>query len=165
MEIGSKAPDFTLPSTVGEKVSLSDYCGKKNVVLSFYYHDFTSVCENQVCQFRDRLADLRTKDVEVLSVSVDSIHSHTVFAEQNKIESPLLSDFNKDVSCKYDVLYDFGDEKGVSKRSVFVIDKEGIIRYKWVTEDSPGNEPDYDEVEKAIRDISGNCESTNDSCC
>lgn len=153
LEVGVKAPDFTLPSTVEEKFSLSEHFGKENVVLSFYVFDFSPVCTKEMCSFRDDLAGLEKLNARVVGISIDSLWSHKAFAESLGIKFPLLSDFNKEVSRKYGVLYeDLRGLRGVSKRSVFVVDRAGVIRYRWVSEE-PGKEPNYMEIQQILKSI------------
>jgi peroxiredoxin len=124
---GDAAPDFTLPATVGDKVTLSDYRGKKNVLLMFYPLDFSPVCsvENRECT--EMLPTKGADDVQVLGISVDSLWSHKAFAAQNGITYPLLADFHPKgaVAQKYGV---YLPEKGISARTAFVIGKDGRIR-------------------------------------
>ena|SRR3990172_7329038 len=139
VEIGEKAPDFTLLSDEGKPVTLSKELGGGPVVLSFYVFDFSSVCQGQLCAMRDAMGDLQAVGAKVFGISTDSHHSHRAFRQHNQINYPLLSDWNKEASRAYGVQYDrFGDFglRGVSKRSVFVLDRGGIVQYKWVTEDS-----------------------------
>lgn len=153
LAIGTKAPDFTLPSTVGDKFTLSEQLGKENVVLSFYVFDFSPVCTKEMCSFRDGLTELEKLNAKVVGISVDSLWSHKAFAQSFTIKFPLLSDFNKEISRTYGVLYeDLWGLRGVSKRSIFVIDKGGIIRYRWVSEE-PGKEPNYAEIQQALKSI------------
>jgi peroxiredoxin len=127
LQPGDTAPDFTLPSTIGDKVTLSDYRGKKNVLLLFYPLDFSPVCsvENRECA--ELLPAKGGDGVQVLGVSVDSLWSHKAFAAQNDISYPLLADFHPKgaVAEKYGV---YLPEKGISARTAFVIDKDGKIR-------------------------------------
>jgi peroxiredoxin len=124
---GDMAPDFTLPSTVGDKVTLSDYRGKKNVVLLFYPLDFSPVCSVETKQCGEMLPAKGGPDVEVLGVSVDSIWAHKAFAAQQGITYPLLADFQPKgaVAEKYGV---YLPDKGISARTAFVIGKDGKIR-------------------------------------
>jgi mycoredoxin-dependent peroxiredoxin len=123
---GDIAPDFTLPSTVGEKVTLSDYRGKKNVLLLFYPLDFSPVCSLENRQCAEMLPTRGAEDVQVLGISVDSLWAHKAFAAQNGIEYPLLADFQPRgaVAEKYGV---YLPEKGISARTAFVIGKDGRI--------------------------------------
>jgi peroxiredoxin len=127
LNVGDNAPDFTLPATVGDKVSLSDYRGKKNVLLIFYPLDFSGVCSVENRQCSEMLPTAGAEDVQVLGISVDSIHSHRAFAEKNGISYPLLADFHPkgDVAKKYGV---YLDEKGFSARTAFVIGKDGKVK-------------------------------------
>ena len=135
--VGQKAPDFTLTSDERRKVTLSQELGQGPIVLSWYVFDFTSVCTGQLCSLRDDFAQLQAMGARVFGISTDSHHSHRVFRQMHNIPFPLLSDWNKTASRAYGVLYEkFGDFEGVSKRSVFILDANGIVQYKWVTEDA-----------------------------
>ncbi len=127
LKVGDTAPDFTLPATVGEKVTLSDYRGKKNVLLMFYPLDFSPVCsvENKECA--GLLPTDGADDVQVLGISVDSLWAHKAFAAQNGISYPLLADFHPkgDVARKFGV---YLEDKGISARTAFVIGKDGKIK-------------------------------------
>lgn len=129
LSAGSPAPDFTLPSTIGDKVTLSDYRGKKNVLLLFYPLDFSPVCsiENKQCSEMLPADGGGADDVQVLGISVDSLWSHKAFAAQNGITYPLLADFHPkgDVAKKYGV---YLEDKGIAARTAFVIGKDGNIR-------------------------------------
>jgi peroxiredoxin len=124
---GDTAPDFTLPSTVGEKVTLSDYRGKKNVILLFYPLDFSPVCSVETRQCAEMLPASGGGDVEILGVSVDSLWTHKAFAAQQGITYPLLADFHPKgaVAEKYGV---YLPEKGLSARTAFIIGKDGRIK-------------------------------------
>lgn len=127
LKVGDMAPDFTLPSTVGEKVSLSDFRGKKNVVLMFYPLDFSPVCSAENRQCAEMLPTRGADDVQVLGISVDSLWSHKAFSAQNGISYPLLADFHPkgDVARKYGV---FLEEKGLAARTAFIIGKDGLVK-------------------------------------
>jgi mycoredoxin-dependent peroxiredoxin len=124
---GDTAPDFTLPSTVGEKVTLSDFRGKKNVILLFYPLDFSPVCSVETKQCAEMLPTKGSADVEVLGISVDSLWAHKAFAAQQGIQYPLLADFHPKgaVAEKYGV---YLAEKGISARTAFIIGKDGKIK-------------------------------------
>jgi len=124
---GDMAPDFTLPSTMGEKVTLSDYRGKKNVLLLFYPLDFSPTCSMETKQCAEMLPESGSDDVQVLGISVDSLWAHKAFAPLNGITYPLLADFHPkgEVSRKYGV---YLDEKGFSARTAFIIGKDGKIK-------------------------------------
>jgi len=150
LEVGSEAPDFTLLEAPGKTITLSDEIKKGPVVLVFYPADFTSVCQKELCTFRDALAEYNNLGASVLGISVDGLFSHKAFKETNGIEFPLLSDWDKTVIKAYDiVLNDFAGMKEVAKRSVFVIDVDRTIVYSWVSED-PGKLPPFDEVKMAV---------------
>jgi peroxiredoxin len=128
IEVGTQAPDFELKNQHGELVKLSDFRGEKNVVLVFYPFAFTGVCTGEVCDLQNELPRLQNDDVQVLGVSNDSPFSQRVFAEQQGLEYPLLSDFwpHGAVSRAYGV---FDEEKGCAVRGTFVIDKAGVVRW------------------------------------
>lgn len=150
---GEKAPNFTLRATDKSEVSLEDYKGK-NVVLLFFPLAFTGTCTEELCNMRDDIATYEDLSAEILAISVDSLFTLEKFKEEQNYSFPLLSDFNKTVSRAYDTFYeDFVlDMKGVSKRSAFVIDKEGIIRYAEVLE-SAGDLPDFDAIKETLKGL------------
>lgn len=153
LDVGSKAPDFTLLNQDREPVTLSSHAGQ-NVVLAFFPAAFSSVCTTELCHFRDRLAALNAANATVFGISVDTHHALKAFAEQQQLNFPLLSDFNKEVIAAYDVLNpDMRGLRGIAKRAVFVIDGEGIVRHKEITE-HPGLEPDYKKVDDVLAGLS-----------
>jgi peroxiredoxin len=151
LQIGDLAPSFTLYSSEKQEVSLSDYKGKKVVVL-FFPLAFTGVCTEELCSVRDNIATYQNLNTEVLAISVDSLFSLEQFKQQQNLSFPLLSDFNKEVSAAYGALYDefVLGMKGVSKRSAFVIDEEGKILYAEVLEDA-GQVPSFENIQKALQ--------------
>ena len=150
---GNPAPDFTLIDSDKKEVKLSDFKGK-NVVLLFFPLAFTGVCTAELCAMRDNLAVYNNLNAEVLAVSVDSLFTLDKFKKEQGFTFPLLSDFNKEVSEAYGSIYqDFAfGMKGVSKRSAFVIDKEGNIQYAEVLEDA-GKVPDFDAVQNTLKSL------------
>jgi glutaredoxin-dependent peroxiredoxin len=153
-EVGQKAPQFTLVNTDLKAVSLSDFAGK-NLVLAFYPAAFTGVCQKEMCTFRDGLNDFASANTAVVGVSVDSPFANKEFATKNGLNFPLLSDINRDVIKNYDVVFnDLAGVKGftVAKRAVFVIDRQGVTRYKWVAPE-PKVEPNYAEVTAAVKKL------------
>ncbi len=150
LKVGDNAPDFTLVNTDTKEVSLADYKGK-NVVLLFFPLAFTGVCTTELCEMRDNIATYSNLDAEIVAVSVDSPFTLAKFKEEQKLPFPLLSDFNKTTSEAYGSIYhDFVlGMKGVSKRSVFVIDKEGVIQHEEVLENA-GKIPDFTAVQSAL---------------
>ncbi len=154
IKVGDKAPSFTLRATDKSEISLTDYSGK-NLVLLFFPLAFTGVCTKELCGIRDQLGDYNDLNAEVVAISVDSLFTLEKFKEEQKYNFPLLSDFNKDVSKAYDSLYeDFVlDMKGVSKRSAFVIDKEGTIKYVEIL-DNAGEMPNFAAVKATLSSLS-----------
>ncbi len=150
IEIGQKAPAFSLYDSQKNKVNLEDFAGK-NVLLLFFPLAFTGVCTAELCSVRDHIGLYNNADAQVLGISIDSLFTLNKFKEEQQLNFPLLSDFNKMVSEQYDCLYPvFGfDMKGVSKRSAFVIDRRGIIRYTEVLENA-GELPDFESVNKML---------------
>jgi peroxiredoxin len=153
-QVGQQAPDFTLVGTDLRAVSLQDFAGK-HVVLAFYPAAFTGVCQKELCTFRDQLNDFAGAHTAVLGVSVDSPFANKEFAAKNGLTFPLLSDITREVIARYDVVFnDLAGIKGftVAKRAVFVIDRAGVIRYRWVAPE-PKLEPDYAEVAAAVKQL------------
>jgi peroxiredoxin len=154
IKVGDKAPDFSLPDTSLKVRKLKDFVGKK-VVLAFFPGAFTSVCTKEMCTFRDSLARFNDLKAEVIGISVNDPFSQKGFANDNELTFTLLSDYNRDVVKLYGVAAtDSLGLKGYTsaKRSVFVLDSKGIVRYAWVSED-PRVEPNYKEVEEALAKI------------
>ena len=153
LQPGDKAPEFALRSSDKALVKLSEQRGK-NVVLLFFPFAFTGVCTKELCEMRDSIADYEKLDAQILAVSVDSPFTLAKWKEEQGFNFPLLSDFNKTVSKKYDTLYkEFSmGLKGVSKRSAFVIDGKGIVRYAEVLENA-GDIPDFTAVKQALQSI------------
>lgn len=157
LNVGDLAPDFTLKSDSFENVTLSSFHGKKNVVLVFFPLINTSPCEKELCAIRDDIESYKQLDAQVLAISVDSSFAHKLWSDQLIFNFPLLSDFNKEVSARYGAQYDIFlpgkfDYHGVAKRSAFVVDKDGIIRYAEVLEDG-AYEPNYDAIKEALKKL------------
>jgi peroxiredoxin len=155
VQIGADAPDFTLIDNKRESVQLSALRGK-NVVLAFFPAAFTGVCEKELCTFRDSLALFNDLDATVFGIAVDAPFSNNAFAEKNNLNFRILSDYARAATNAYDVAHEnFANMPGyvASKRSVFVVDKQGKVRYAWVA-DNPGQEPNYDEVQAAVKALS-----------
>ncbi len=153
VQIGTPAPDFILFSSEKEEVSLSNYKGK-NVVLLFFPMAFTSVCTEELCSMRDNITDYENLNAQILAVSVDSPFTLEKFKSDQKLNFLLLSDFNKKASQAYGSIYDnfvFGLQ-GVSKRSAFVIDKEGLVRYAEVLENA-GEIPNFEAVKETLSSL------------
>ena len=147
---GQQAPDFSLYDSDKNKVALKDLQGKI-VLLLFYPQAFTSVCTKELCDVRDDIARYNGINAQVLGISVDSVFTLKKYKEEQGYNFPLLSDFNKDVSTAYDTLYNewILEMKGVSKRSAFVIDREGVIRYAEVLE-SAQDVPNFEAIHQVL---------------
>ena len=149
LQVGDKAPNFTLKNTELATVSLSDFTGKK-VVLHFFPLAFTGVCTTQLCTMRDSFGFYEGLNAQVLGVSVDSPFALAKFKEEQAYQFPLLSDFNKEAAAAYGALYqDFLGMTGVAKRAAFVIDEEGIITYAEVLENA-GDLPDFEKIKAVV---------------
>ncbi len=156
LKIGSPAPVFTLKNQNGNDVALKDFKGK-NVVLLFFPFANSSVCTIEMGIMKNNLRKFEDLNTQIIGISVDSHYALKMWADKNGFNFPLLSDFNKEVSPLYDSLYDIFspgkyDYKGVSKRSAFVIDKNGIIKYEEICE-SPGLQPNYEAIENALKNL------------
>lgn len=127
--LGLAAPDFALPSTEGREVRLSEFQGHKNVVLVFYPLDFSPVCSMQLPEYSGRQDDFASLETVVLGVNRDSVYTHKAWAAEYGIELPLLADLNLKVARDYGVAI---DERAVSRRAVFLIDKAGVVRFEGV---------------------------------
>lgn len=156
IEVGKKAPDFTAPSSDGSKVeplTLSQELGEKSIVLAFFPLAFTSVCTEELCEFRDGMVQFNNLDAKVFGISVDSPFTQNAFIKTNGFKFKLVSDFNKEISQKYGVMHEtLGSLKGVAKRSVFVLDRGGVVRYRWVSED-PKVKPSQQEIVNALKKL------------
>ena len=145
VDVGSKAPDFTLTDQDRHPVKLSEQKGKP-VVLAFFPAAFSSVCTKELCTFRDSMARLNSAKAQVYGISVDTFFTLKAFQDAQGYNFPLLSDFNKQAIKEFGVFNeDMIGLKGIAKRAVFVIDKDGIVRHKEVLDDAR-NEPNYDKV-------------------
>jgi peroxiredoxin len=151
VKVGDIAPNFTLDSNIDKEITLSDYRGEKNVVLAFHPLAWTSVCADEMQAFEAEIAKFAKADAQVLSISVDSVPSRKAWAESLEVKCiPMLADFwpHGAVAKSYGV---FMEEEGAAKRATFIIDKEGIIRYKKV---HPTEElPDLDELLDVLKEI------------
>jgi len=145
VDVGARAPDFTLTSHERQPVTLSQQRGQP-VVLAFFPAAFSSVCEKEMCTFRDSMSRLNQAKAQVYGISVDTFFTLKAFHDQQRLTFPLLSDFNKQVIRDYGVFNeDMIGLKGIARRAVFVIDKDGVVRYRQVLDDAR-NEPDYEKV-------------------
>jgi peroxiredoxin len=152
VDVGSTAPDFTLTNQERQPMTLSSQRGKP-VVLAFFPAAFSSVCTKELCTFRDSIARLGKADAQVYGISVDTFFTLKAYHDSEKLSFPLLSDFNKQVIRDYGVFNeDMIGLKGIAKRAVFVIDKEGTVRHREVLDDAR-NEPNYDKVFEALASL------------
>jgi peroxiredoxin len=150
VDVGAKAPDFTLPNQDRENVTLSEQLKNGPVVLAFFPAAFSGVCSTEMCTFRDSSADLNKVNAKVLGISVDTFFAQKAWADQQQLNFPLLSDFNKDVIRQYGVVNpDMIGLKDIAKRAVFVIGRDGVVRHREVLDDAR-NEPDYGKVMQAL---------------
>jgi len=151
--IGQAAPEFSLFDTEKTKIALADQKGS-NVVLLFFPLAFTGVCTTELCNIRDNIAAYNSTNAKVFGISVDSLFTLGKFKEEQHLNFPLLSDFNKEVAAAYGALYEnfVLDMKGVAKRSAFVIDKEGIVRYAEVLE-SAGDLPNFSAIQATLQSL------------
>jgi peroxiredoxin len=151
---GDKAPDFTLPDTDMKPRNLNDFLGRK-IVLAFFVGAFTSTCTKEMCEFRDSMARLIDLNAQVVGISVNDPFSNKAFAEKNMLPFPILSDYKREVIKIYGLeLPNFAGLDGytVAKRSIFILDQKGIVRYVWVS-DNPAVEPNYQEIQSNLQQI------------
>ncbi len=139
---GDIAPDFTARSTKGEKLTLSSLRGSRNVLLAFFPLAFTSTCTEELCDFTRDQFNFGELDVEIIPISVDAIPSLIAFKEHDKISTDMVSDFKRDISRAYGVL---DQNRFTAKRSYFLIDKQGIVRWSYVEEHNGLKRPN-DEI-------------------
>jgi mycoredoxin-dependent peroxiredoxin len=152
VEVGAQAPDFVLKDQNNQEVRLSDFRGVRNVLLVFYPLAFTNVCQGELCQVRDRLSDFVNESVQLLTVSVDSVYAHKVWAEREGYDFPLLSDFwpHGAVASAYGV---FNPERGIANRGTFLVDRSGVVRFAEMN--LPGEARDQDAWRKALAALPG----------
>jgi len=151
IEVGRPAPDFTLLDSNRQPRKLSDFRGKV-VVLAFFPGAFTGGCTTEWCTFRDNEETLKGLQAQVIGVSVDPPVVQKTWAEANRLPFTLLSDYNRQVTNTYDVAWrDLAGMEGyvAANRAVFVLDAEGIVRYRWVAP-NPGTQPDLEEIVRAL---------------
>ena len=152
IKTGDTAPDFSLFNSEKNKITLSDYAGKKNVLLLFFPLAFTSTCTKELCAVRDDIGKYNNDNVQVFGISVDAPQTLAKYKEDQKLNYNLLSDFNKEVSTVYDTIYESFSNmemKGVSKRSAFIIDKYGKVQYAEVLENA-SHIPDFTAIDKIL---------------
>jgi peroxiredoxin len=151
VKIGDRAPDFTLVNQDRKKVTLSSLKGE-TVVLAFYPGAFTGGCTKEMCTIRDEIAKLEDLDARIFGISVNDPFTNKAFHDENVLNFPLLCDYSREVVKKYDVYHDdFAGLKGytVAKRSVFIVGSDGVLKYKWITDD-PSVMPTYEEIKTKL---------------
>jgi peroxiredoxin len=150
ISIGDLAPDFELVNQFGEKVLLSSFRGKKNVVLVFFPFAFTGTCTGELCALRDDLSAFQNENIELLAISCDAMFTQKVFAEKEGYNFPLLSDFwpHGAVAMKYGV---FNEDRGLALRGTFIIDKAGIVR--WSVINSPAEARKIEDYRSALASL------------
>lgn len=151
--IGEKVEDFELVDTTGKPRRLSEALKEGPVVLAFFPFAFSSVCTAEMCEFRDSLKDFEGVNAAVFGVSVDSHFTLKAFAEQQGLNFPLLSDFNKEIAGRLGILYpEFIGYQGVAKRSVIVVGLDSSVVYRW-SSDNAKDRPDLSEVQSALKSL------------
>lgn len=151
VDVGQSAPGFTLYDQDRQQRSLADFKGK-SVVLAFYPGAFTGTCTTEMCTLRDSIDQFNSLNTQVLGISVDPPFAQKAWADQNNLNFPILSDFNRQATNQYDVaLPNLAGMEGyvACNRAVFIVDKDGVVRYRWISP-SPANEPDYDEIRQNL---------------
>jgi glutaredoxin-dependent peroxiredoxin len=155
LRLGQKVPEFALPDADLKIRSLGEFIRQGPLILAFFSFAFSGVCDKEMCSFRDEFGSLQGAGIQLVGISVDSSYSLRAFAQTYNLQFPLLSDFNKKVVRLYGVLQDPWVDlgyKGVAKRAVMVVDRRGMLRYRWAT-DIPSEEPPYAEVMKAAQKV------------
>lgn len=150
VEVGTQAPEFVLKDQNNQEVRLADFRGQRAVLLIFYPLAFTGTCQGELQEVRDNLDAYVNDDVQTLTVSVDSIYTHKIWAEQEGFQFPLLADFwpHGAVAQAYGV---FNDTAGIANRGTFLIDKAGVIRFAEMN--GPGQARDQAAWRKAIAEL------------
>ncbi|HEV8354484.1 MAG TPA: peroxiredoxin [bacterium] len=152
VDVGQKVPNVSLIAGDRTPVRLADLLGRPTVLL-FFPGAFTGVCTKEMCTFRDDLSRFNDLGAQVLAISVDSPYAQQAFKEANGLNFPLLSDFTREAVKAFgveDPNFLKGMMAGTAKRSAFVVDANGTVTYRWVS-DNPGVEPNYDEVAAAVK--------------
>lgn len=153
VSVGAEAPDFSLHSTNDDVITLSNYRDQSNVLLLFFPLAFSPVCHQELCSVRDSHSRYEDLDAQILGVSGDSVFTLKAWTEAEAFPFPLLSDFNHEVAPQYDSLFDeLAWMKSVPKRSAFVIDKQGIVRYAEIGA-TPKDLPDFDAIQGVLAEL------------
>ncbi len=150
LAVGVQAPDFTLPSTAGDPITLSELLSRGNVLLAFYLLDFTAPCATFLSRLAGAASKLTEMNTAVVGISVDSVYAHTAFARELKLPFPLASDFNRKVSASYGVLANqILGLKRLAKPALVLVAKDSTISYRWVSDDPlaiPSLQPVFDAL-------------------
>ena len=150
---GERAPTFTVSDADRKPRGLQEFLKPRGAtVLAFFPGAFTSVCTREMCTLRDSLGEFNKLNAQVVGIDVNDPWTNKAFVEKNSLTFPILSDYSRDIVRQYNVFHEnFGNLKGytVAKRSVFILDQNGVVTYKWVTDD-PSKEPNYEELKKAV---------------
>jgi peroxiredoxin len=146
LNVGDKAPDFTLMAYDRSMVTLSEHEGKR-VLLAFFPAAFTGVCTKEMCTFSDSMSKLSDFNAMIFGISADNVFANKFFAETNDIQFPLLSDVERKTINSFDVAIENFGAPGftASQRSIFIVERDGTIGYVWIA-DNPGMEPIYSEI-------------------
>ena len=151
--VGDKAPDFELIESMESTWKLSDHLGGKNIVMLLFPLAFSPTCKEELCSMRDGFREFKDLDADVIAASIDSPFVLAKWKEELGLPFPLLSDFNNEVCQEFNACHAaLGPLQGVAKRSAFVIDNAGILRFSWISDD-PGILPPLDEIKKVLDDI------------
>ena len=154
IKVGDKPPGFQIPDQDKSVRSMNDFMGHRTV-LAFFPGAFTSICTREMCKFRDSAQAFMDFGAQVVGISVNDPFTNKAFAQSNNLQFPILSDYLRETIKMYDVFHeDFAGLKGytAAKRSVFILDEAGTLRYKWVSDD-PGKEPDYEEIARQLSQL------------
>jgi mycoredoxin-dependent peroxiredoxin len=148
IDVGQEAPDFALKDQNNEEFTLSSFRGSQAVLIVFYPLAFTGICTGELCAVRDDITSFQNDDVQVVSISVDSVYAHKIFAEREGYDFPLLSDFwpHGAVAQAYGV---FNETTGFANRGTFLVDTDGIVRFAEMN--NPGQGRDADQWRAAIK--------------
>lgn len=153
LNIGDQAPDIELIESMESTWKLSEHLGGKNILLLFFPFAYSSVCSEELCTMRDGFHEFQGLDADIVAASVDHPFVLAKFKEDLGLQFPLLSDFNKKACQAFTACHsELGPLHGVAKRSAFVIDNSGKIRYVWISED-PGGLPDVEEIKGALAQL------------
>jgi peroxiredoxin len=151
LPVGTRAPDFALRvDPNGDPLRLGDYLGERCVVLMFFPFAYSSTCTAQMCAVAENYSAWEALEAEVIGVSIDSPYTNQRFSTDYEVPFPIASDFNKDVAAAYDAIFDeLNGWRGVTRRVVYVIGRDGTIAYAWEGE-HPGVMPDFEEILSAV---------------